>query len=316
MPRRPARPVSWVYSPGVSVSWRSPVNLVSFSITTRPGRHVDPDRERLGGEHDLDQPLDEARLDDLLERRHHPGVVGGDAGLELARTGRSRARPGRRRRGRPGARRRSRGSASRSSSVGEPQPGVDTGPRRLVALVAAEDEVDRRQQLSLGEHVDGLDPARGRQLPLAAPSRRVIVAAPRRKRTALGVEAAGVGVGMAVDERRQQLQAVVASGRRRGRGCRAAPGGAPRPRPSVAPRTVSIHSASSAGVADRRRQAHQPHVHREVDDHLLPHRPAVGVLQEVHLVEHDEPEVVERRGGRRSCCAAPRWSSPRPARRR
>ena len=34
MPRRPARPVSWVYWPGVRDSWRSPVNLVSFSITT------------------------------------------------------------------------------------------------------------------------------------------------------------------------------------------------------------------------------------------------------------------------------------------
>ena len=34
IPRRPARPVSWVYSPGVRNSWRSPVNLESFSITT------------------------------------------------------------------------------------------------------------------------------------------------------------------------------------------------------------------------------------------------------------------------------------------
>src|SRR5680860_1489281 len=34
IPRRPARPVSWVYSPGVRNSWRSPVNLDSFSITT------------------------------------------------------------------------------------------------------------------------------------------------------------------------------------------------------------------------------------------------------------------------------------------
>ena len=83
MPRRPARPVSWVYWPGVSCSWWSPVNLVSFSITTRPRRHVDPDRERLGGEHDLDEALDEARFDDLLERRHHPGVVRREPGLEL-----------------------------------------------------------------------------------------------------------------------------------------------------------------------------------------------------------------------------------------
>ncbi len=34
MPRRPARPVSCVYSPGVRNSWRSPVNFESFSITT------------------------------------------------------------------------------------------------------------------------------------------------------------------------------------------------------------------------------------------------------------------------------------------
>ena len=34
MPRRPARPVSWVYSPGVRNSWRSPVNFESFSMTT------------------------------------------------------------------------------------------------------------------------------------------------------------------------------------------------------------------------------------------------------------------------------------------
>ena len=30
----PARPVSWVYSPGVRNAWWSPVNFVSFSITT------------------------------------------------------------------------------------------------------------------------------------------------------------------------------------------------------------------------------------------------------------------------------------------
>ena len=34
MPRRPARPVSWVYSPGVSATWASPFHLSSFSSTT------------------------------------------------------------------------------------------------------------------------------------------------------------------------------------------------------------------------------------------------------------------------------------------
>ena len=46
------------------------------------GRHVDAEGEGLGGEHDLDESLDEAGLDRLLERRHHAGVVGGDARLE------------------------------------------------------------------------------------------------------------------------------------------------------------------------------------------------------------------------------------------
>ena len=34
MPRRPARPVSWVYSPGVMSAWVSPFHLTSFSSTT------------------------------------------------------------------------------------------------------------------------------------------------------------------------------------------------------------------------------------------------------------------------------------------
>ncbi len=34
IPRRPARPVSWVYSPGVMSAWVSPFHFDSFSITT------------------------------------------------------------------------------------------------------------------------------------------------------------------------------------------------------------------------------------------------------------------------------------------
>ena len=83
MPRRPARPVSWVYSPGVSISWWSPVNFVSFSMTTVRAGMLTPTASVSVANTDLDQPLDEAGLDGLLERRHHPGVVGGDAGLEL-----------------------------------------------------------------------------------------------------------------------------------------------------------------------------------------------------------------------------------------
>ena len=34
MPRRPARPVSWVYSPAVTSTWVSPLNLRNRSMTT------------------------------------------------------------------------------------------------------------------------------------------------------------------------------------------------------------------------------------------------------------------------------------------
>ena len=82
MPRRPARPVSWVYSPGVMSAWVSPFHFVELLDHHRAGRHVDAEREGLGGEHDLAQPAHEQLLDALLERRQHPGVVGGDAAGE------------------------------------------------------------------------------------------------------------------------------------------------------------------------------------------------------------------------------------------
>jgi hypothetical protein len=50
------------------------------------------------------------------------------------------------------------------------------------------------------------------------------------------------------------------------------------------------------GVGHRGRQAHEAHVGRRVDDHLLPHRPPVLVPQVVDLVEYDEAQPVE--GGR------------------
>ena len=187
-------------------------------------------------------------------------------------------------------------------------------PRRLVALVAAEDEEDRRQQRALGEQVDRLQPPGRVEHPLPAPPRRSADRAASAH--GQGVDAAGVGVGHPVDERRQELQAVVGAVAdevvvvEAHRPARLDDGGRRAPH-RLDPRR------QLAGVADRGGQAHQPHVAGEVDDHLLPHRAAVGVLEEVHLVEHDEPEVVERRAsGRRSCCAAPRWSSPPSARRR
>ncbi len=42
MPRRPARPVSWVYSPGVTSAWVSPFHLTSFSRTTERAGMLTP----------------------------------------------------------------------------------------------------------------------------------------------------------------------------------------------------------------------------------------------------------------------------------
>ena len=58
------------------------VELLQLLEHDGAGRHVDAEREGLGGEHHLDQPAREELLDDLLERRQQAGVVGGDAALE------------------------------------------------------------------------------------------------------------------------------------------------------------------------------------------------------------------------------------------
>ncbi len=48
----------------------------------RAGRHVDAQRERLGGEDHLEEAGGEALLHRLAEDRHQPGVVGGHPALE------------------------------------------------------------------------------------------------------------------------------------------------------------------------------------------------------------------------------------------
>ena len=146
------------------------------------------------------------------------------------------------------------------------------------------------------EQIDDLE-ARRREQPPSRLRRAAPRPAPLRAARRLFVEAGGVAVHPTVDQRRQEVHAVVGlvadqvevvelhrsavlDDRRR----RAADGGDP--------------LGQLGCVADRGRQAHQPHPSREVDDHLLPHRPAVGVLQEVHLVEHDDRESIECRAAR------------------
>ena len=49
--------------------------------------------------------------------------------------------------------------------------------------------------------------------------------------------------------------------------------------------------AEHLGVGDGRRQADERHVRRGEDEDLLPHAPAVGVLEEVDLVEDHGAEA-------------------------
>ena len=48
------------------------------------------------------------------------------------------------------------------------------------------------------------------------------------------------------------------------------------------------------GVRDRRRQADEPDSWRRVDDHFLPDRAPIGVLEVVNLVEDDVLEAAQR----------------------
>jgi len=50
------------------------------------------------------------------------------------------------------------------------------------------------------------------------------------------------------------------------------------------------------GVGHGRRQAHEANMVREVDDHFLPYRSSVRVLEKVHFVENDETQSLESLG--------------------
>ena len=176
---------------------------------------------------------------------------------------------------------------------GEPDPGRDDAAGGLLALVSAEDEEDRR---AAGCGRPGARSSRAGSA-CRAPAGRCPRSGRRpydpRPRTAAASILLASGIRVALDERRQEVEPVVGA---------------------IADEIVIVEPHRSPGldhrrrrpadgldprrqlgrVAHRRRQAHQPDVLGQVDDHLLPHRSAVRILEEVHLVEHDEAEVVER----------------------
>ena len=325
MPRRPARPVSWVYSPGVRSACASPLNLTSRSSTTVRAGMLMPSASVSVAKTASHQAADEQLLDGLLERRQQPGVVRGDAPLQRvaplpvaqhAQVGCGRS---------PVRRSTIRRISATSSSVVSRSPARTHWRDGGVAAGAAEDEDDRREQAVAVQPVEHGDPRRrpepGAPRGRARRGARAAAAVPdggrRTARSSSRVARTSSGVDL-------QLAVAPSVAARTGRaaGCRpacaatAAPDGARRPRPGVA-----AHGdqpvAELLGVGHRRRQADQRDVLGQLDDDLLPDRAAEPVGQVVHLVHDDVAEPVQRAlTGRRSCCAAPRWSSPPPGRRR
>ena len=241
------------------------------------------------------RPAGERLLDRLLHRRHHPRVVGGEARLEPGEPlVVARARRGRRRRGRRSWRRRSRGcgpvraGSVRRSPAARHCSTAWSQPLRLKMNAIAGSIASAASSSTVSTRLGVRSRVRGRPAPAGVAG-------------VAGVEAGGVGVGaqLAVgpgDERRQQVElvgaplpdevevleldrAVLLDDRR---GARRAPSRS-RPRP---PRRSTPSPRGTRG-----------HLGREVDDDLLPHRPAVAVLEVVHLVEHDVAQALER--GRR-----------------
>ena len=82
MPRRPARPVSWVYSPGVMSACCSPFHLTSFSSTTERAGMLMPSARVSVAKTALTRPRTNSSSTTSLKVGSMPGVVGGDAPLQ------------------------------------------------------------------------------------------------------------------------------------------------------------------------------------------------------------------------------------------
>ena len=158
--------------------------------------------------------------------------------------------------------------------------------RRIVAALAGEHEDDHRQPGSRSQMLDDLRAPRPSRSH-ASPTLATLAA---RTRTRLFQQALDLGVRAPVPQGRQVDEAAVVplkdqvailEGHRplSGHHCGAVAGGGLDP------------CCKLVGIADRGRQAHQPHVRRRADDDLFPDGSPVRVLQEVNLIQHSSPEL-------------------------
>ena len=243
----------------------------------RAGRHVDAQREGLGGEDGFDEALDEQLLHNPLEGRQHPGVVGGDPPLErlepLPVAQHPQVLP-----------RDVGGHPLDDDAYGVPLDGAvepQTGPQALLdggrTTRAAEDEGDGRQQPLAAQpfqHVDA-----GRHLTAG----RAGATLPRDAELLPGpAEQLAVHLAAFVEDREQPGPDHDVLVERDG--------------PVLLHDDLGVTAdrdqplGELLGVAHGRRQRGEPDVVGQVDDHLLPDGAAGPVRQVVDLVHDDVGE--------------------------
>ena len=303
MPRRPGPPGELGVLAGGQLGVRLAVELDQPLQHDGAGRHVDAQREGLGGEHRPHQAADEQLLDGLLERRQQPGVVRGDAPLQrLAPLPVAQhAEVGLRQVG--GAALDDAADLGDLVLGGQPQPGPHALADGGVAAGPAEHEGDRREQAVAVQPVEHRDPRRRPEpdAPGAAPRR-----GPRRGRgPTRRWRTAGPGRGCAGTRSGSTCSSPSAPSSSANRSssrlptimcCHSGTGRCS----STTTRGVAAHGdqpvAELLGVAHRGRQADQRDVLGQLEDHLLPHRAAEPVGEVVHLVHHDVAEPVQLPG--------------------
>ena len=250
----------------------------------RAGGHVEPERQRLGREHDLDEALLEELLDDLLGVRQQPGVVHRESApeqppVELEEHAAPFVVVGERRQA---ARVSAASMRSFSSSLVRSIAVHAAALQRLAASPAREDEVDRGEHRAAAQHLDHLEHVVVGRAPRLAESRLLHRVRLRE------LERAARRVARRVEERMQGVVDGEPHLERDGTlGARHRLDGAAQARH---PR------GDLADVADRRREPDEPDVARRLDDELLPDGAARVVVDVVDLVEHDVADAVDARG--------------------
>jgi hypothetical protein len=132
-------------------------------------RHVDSQRQGLGGEDETNQPTRKQLFHGLLHRRHQPGVMRGDTRLEAVQPP---LVPDHRQIG--GAEVAGVGlgevlDLGGLGGAGEAQPSSHDSLHRIVASLAGEDEVDRGQQPLVAQELHGLVAPRRRIAAVVVP---------------------------------------------------------------------------------------------------------------------------------------------------